>query len=392
MLVIQFGESIINHHNTLSFTQYDNVQLVKKRLMCDDVQSENSVFTGKGIHGFAALLFGILCRATTVVTIDAPSFLDDANKIMFNDNTIYPHVFNNEYQDILRFANTRDDTKIIMNTPITALQFNHTDRVRLMFNTIVTDDVTDTSLYGSTLPVINVVETVLCRPFRCGSYNNYFHYWVDLIVPIINYCNENKLHEIVLCNKEHLVSRFTKSVLHSAGISCSQTLVGHTHVVKGMNPKFVEWNARIARSIQNIVPRVCTPLDILFVRRPKTKRYINNDVDVISMLSTHFGEVTIIEPHDLDVTQQMNSFANARIVVGQFGSGLTNIMFMNKGTTVIEIDKTNRTRYDILCNTFGIHHHRYVYKSSSEQIDIDINDFSQYLCNLKIQDTMSKLI
>ena len=81
--------------------------------------------------------------------------------------------------------------------------------------------------------------------------------------------------------------------------------------------------------------------------------------------------------------------SEAKVVIGQFGSSLTNIMFMNKDTLCVEIDKSYRKRYDVLCNMFEVRHALYAHhkgdlksmkqKADAEKCDIDVDDFLSFI-------------
>jgi capsular polysaccharide biosynthesis protein len=72
----------------------------------------------------------------------------------------------------------------------------------------------------------------------------------------------------------------------------------------------------------------------------------------------------LIDPSKLSLSQQVEAFSNAEIILGPHGAGLTNIMFCNQGTKVIEIrsqeqggDYSSATCYGELSKMMDIEHH-----------------------------------
>ncbi|MDY7003670.1 MAG: tetratricopeptide repeat protein [Cyanobacteriota bacterium] len=72
-------------------------------------------------------------------------------------------------------------------------------------------------------------------------------------------------------------------------------------------------------------------------------RRIMNEAEVVEILS-QFG-FTYITPESMSLENQIATFANAKIIVAPHGSGLTNIVFCNPGTKIIEIFSPHYLRY-----------------------------------------------
>lgn len=396
MLIIEFGESVMDAQNKLVFEDYADVVSIRRRLLFNDVKDETTVFTGKGIHGFAALLYGVLCDANFVIAIDAPTFLDQENRCMYGDTRVFEHHFLREHQDVLAHIEPMCDTRIIMNVPTTDMQHIHTERVRLMSKTcIVTNDWKDAlntpNVSQEVVPATATIA-VLSKPFGCGNFNNYYHWWMDHIISIVECCHTRNITHIKLCNKDPLVASFSPRTFRMFGIDASMTHDAHTVVVKGMNPKFVPWDTSIVEKIRAALskikerePDALVTSDVIFIKRKSAKRCIRNEDALIEKLQQEFGQrLTCVSPEQMDVFEQMVAFSNAKIVIGQFGSGLTNVMFMSRGTLCIEIDKCYRKRYDVVCNIFGITHALYVHhkgnlvtlkqKIEAEKTYIDVDD------------------
>lgn len=401
-MLIHFGNDVIEHgfREVIKITEYNDVDGIMRRLKAQDIASRDNTFLGRGIHGYAALMFGILCDAN-VVSLDAPTFLDDDNVEMFGVRESYSHCFPNEYQDILKMLSPKFTKRIIFNTPKSEdiEMVHYVERVRLIHeNTIVTDNWREAA-HGESTGAITYPPAqerderprVCTHVFRSGNANNYFHYIGDHLIPIMKYCFENNVSDILLTNKEDLVIKFTKKILKRFNINASYTHDHHTVKIRGLNPRFCTWPEDVMSTIH--LYGSCQPTDILYISRPNNKRCIVNEEEFINCLRTYHPDVKVIEPHKMDITEQMETFKKAKIVFGQYGSGLTNVVFMNKGTLCVEIDKCYRDRYVKLCDMFSVKHELFIYyegtlrtmheKVAAEKGTINIESFKLFMDNLK---------
>ena len=92
-----------------------------------------------------------------------------------------------------------------------------------------------------------------------------------------------------------------------------------------------------------------------------TRRWLNEN-ECINLLDTL--NFKLIDPSKLSLSQQVEAFSNAEIILGPHGAGLSNIMFCNPGTKVIEIrsqeqggEYSSATCYEELSSIFGVKHH-----------------------------------
>lgn len=75
----------------------------------------------------------------------------------------------------------------------------------------------------------------------------------------------------------------------------------------------------------------------IFISRrfDQTKRLLVNRADVEQVFARHGFE--IVRPEELDVVEQIARFSAARIVAGESGAGMANIVFCDPGARVLEI-------------------------------------------------------
>tara|TARA_Y100000389_G_scaffold133959_1_gene131440 strand:- start:904 stop:2775 length:1872 start_codon:yes stop_codon:yes gene_type:complete len=400
-MLIHFGNDNIDHgfREVIRIAEYDDMDGTIRRLRAQDIHQKENTFLGKGIHGYAALVFGILCDAD-VVAIDAPTFLDQANREMYGVKTEYSHSFPDEFSDILKMLSPKFKKRILFNTPADGdeEQFNNVERIRLIHqNTVV---VADWSAGARSEPVaitgeppVDAVErpTVATHVFRSGNVNNYFHYIGDHLVPILKYCFENNVNNILLTNKEDLVIKFTKNILMHFNIEASYTHNPHNVKLRGMNPRFCRWPDDVISTLQLYGASV--PTDIVYISRQRTKRYIVNEDEFVACLRSYHPDLKVIEPHNMSIMEQVETFNRAKIVFGQYGSGLTNVVFMNKSAMCVEIDKCYRDRYDKLCDVFSVRHELFIFyegvlntmheKVQAEKGTVNIEKFKTFMDNLK---------
>lgn len=93
-----------------------------------------------------------------------------------------------------------------------------------------------------------------------------------------------------------------------------------------------------------------------------TRRWLNQN-ELIQQLEDHFG-FKYVSTSDLNLLEQAYLFWNAELVVGVHGAALTNILFMQKNSNVIELryfkqggEFSSANCYLDLCNLIGLKHH-----------------------------------
>lgn len=94
---------------------------------------------------------------------------------------------------------------------------------------------------------------------------------------------------------------------------------------------------------------------IFISRRKAIIRKIKNEKDVFALFKQHGFVEYVLE--DLSVLEQVMLFYHAEIIVGEHGAGLTNIIFAQPGTKVIEIFQAReRGMYWYLSQELGLEH------------------------------------
>jgi capsular polysaccharide biosynthesis protein len=130
--------------------------------------------------------------------------------------------------------------------------------------------------------------------------------------------------------------------------------------------------------IQNFTPST-HPNRLIYITRGKARRRrVSNEDEVFELLESRGFEKVTLE--DLHLKDQVRLFQEANVVVANHGAGLTNIMFMQKGQSVIELKSDNNDYwcYFSLARVYRLKYFYILSKGSSLQhrdadilVDID---------------------
>lgn len=122
-------------------------------------------------------------------------------------------------------------------------------------------------------------------------------------------------------------------------------------------------------------------------RKHARRRKISNEDEVWQCLESYGFER--LELETVSWSEQVRFFSEASVVVASHGAGLTNIMFMNKGTHVIELKASNNNYwcYFSLARVFGLQYTYLLCKGDVEDhrnadIEVDIQACNTLLTNI----------
>jgi len=92
-----------------------------------------------------------------------------------------------------------------------------------------------------------------------------------------------------------------------------------------------------------------TDRDILYVSRAQSsRRHLINEQELIKAIGSVFN-IKVIYPENFNFTEQLQLFSKAYLLVGLHGAGLSNMLFMNQNSAVLEI----RVKEDAHNNCFS---------------------------------------
>ena len=205
----------------------------------------------------------------------------------------------------------------------------------------------------------------------CESGNNYYHWMFEVlprteIIKQAGFSIENIDHFIV----NSYTSAFQYQTLARLGISREKIIEieKHSHVscekliatprlkATGGNIggyfvcNFLQKEIGSKNTLKNGLK-----FEKIYISRAKNHyRQVINETDIIEILVNFGFKVFFLESLSLD--EQVTLFASAKIIIAPHGAGLTNIVFCNSGTKLLEIFSPNYVHvcYWHICNLVGV--------------------------------------
>ncbi|MEG5220458.1 tetratricopeptide repeat protein, partial [Microcoleus sp. ARI1-A5] len=204
------------------------------------------------------------------------------------------------------------------------------------------------------------------------SGNVYFHWMVD-ILPRLDILRQSKvdLDKIDWFLVNSIAQPFQRETLSLLGISTSKIIESdrHPHIQAKqlIVPSFsgsIGWLQPIAlkflrQEFLKQIPSLSSSYpERIYISRAKSRyRRVINEEEVMDYLAK-FGFQTFVT-ESLSVVEQIALFYHAKIIVAPHGSGLTNIIFGQNGTKIIELLSPHYLRpyYCIISPLLGLEHY-----------------------------------
>ncbi|MBW4493749.1 MAG: DUF563 domain-containing protein [Oscillatoria princeps RMCB-10] len=223
-------------------------------------------------------------------------------------------------------------------------------------------------LFSGKLPPVQSVDGTVA--VLSGLLNDVYFHWMFDILPRIDLLRQSGI-EMETADKFLISSRlpFQKETLNALGIPESKILetsqFPHLKATKLIVPSFPgtiawmpKWACDFLRREFLKDSEATETIERIYISRAlaENRRVINED-EVISLLSKFgFRSVTL---ESMSVAQQASLLGNAKIVVAPHGGGLTNLVFCQPGTKVIEIFSPNYVYpcYWLVSNIVGLEYY-----------------------------------
>jgi len=235
-------------------------------------------------------------------------------------------------------------------------------------------------------------------PYKVGKVTNYFHFWVDYMIPLMIYIKRYPEEVIVLNNeKEGFLKKFNYLLPNNILYGKSDKY----EIVKGHNPMFVKWEKEQIKVIEKIKSEINpknTEKKYIFIVRNEKNRFIKNKEETFLMLKEIIPKIEKVELENKTFEEQVEMFHNAKVVIGQHGAGLVNIIWTKEECVVIEIDKNHgRKHFENLCKSLKKEYYKYDAvkkelpllkdKKKAEKININLEEFAKFIAdtNLKMK-------
>lgn len=238
---------------------------------------------------------------------------------------------------------------------------------------------------------------VLLVPFKFGKTSNYFHFWVDFLIPLL--LNGDIYSDLEICNEE---LGFFKNK-NFVDLTRRFRFIGNEKLkeyeIRGMNPVFVEWGEKhfelINKIRSNYVENKGENDEVILIERKSDKRSIKNFEELLSKLRLRYLNIKRVSLEGCNFEKQVNIFYNAKLIIGQHGAGLTNILWCRPNTCIIEIDKNlGRSHFRNLSRYLNLRYYKYDAlkketktlreKMKAEHLTVNCEDFCEFLESLNI--------
>ena len=218
--------------------------------------------------------------------------------------------------------------------------------------------------YSSKFIKAGFTGAVLISPQR----QNYYH-WISDVLPRIK-LYEDVFNEIdYFCVPSNVPTKFL-DLLPNFGINKEKLYLvnekekiffDHLFVASlpGSEGRAPIWAINYLRE-KLVKINESTPREKFYIKRGiGTKRQVVNEVKVIEVLEQKGFK--IINPDELTVFDQIKLMEKAKVVISVHGAALTNLLFVNKNTSVIEIFSSDYFRTDCFYTISAMQNLNYYY-------------------------------
>tara|TARA_B100000965_G_scaffold384939_1_gene385679 strand:+ start:437 stop:1486 length:1050 start_codon:yes stop_codon:yes gene_type:complete len=181
--------------------------------------------------------------------------------------------------------------------------------------------------------------------------DNYFSNLIHFL-PRIFFFNDKSINLAIHRNLSNKFRKFIETICILRGIEISFTYLddGFYNFNNSSIPEFFNINKSI-KVLKFFLETIFTKIKVpefkskIYIRREDANyRKILNEADLISKLRKQ--EFEIINPQHFEILEQMKIFSNAKVIVAPHGSNMSNIIFCQKGTKIIEISPELNNLYE----------------------------------------------
>jgi len=214
--------------------------------------------------------------------------------------------------------------------------------------------------------------------FTDGWSNGYFHWMLDAL-PRLFTAIQNQPSTKVILPHQFKNQDYISASLKALGVNDIQfmkpntyywfrRILFQTHLAPTGNYHDETVRHMRDRLLENLPLNNSTKGERIYISRAKAKRRrVINEHELIPILKKH--QFSIIHFEDYNWAEQMAFCANAKIMIGLHGAGLTNMLFMNKNTKVLELRRENDAHnncYFALASALNIQYYYQLCKTNSE--------------------------
>ena len=238
-----------------------------------------------------------------------------------------------------------------------------------------------------------------------SSGENYFHFMFDVLPKLWLIESKIKFEEIdyFLLNKK---IDWQIKILSMIGVSSNKILsakqyrhIKATRVISVTHPWYLE--GYIQEQVANIPDWIIYELRAHFLNKNISKKNLKifidrsdskfkhckiiNNNELISFLENK--NFQIVKPEKLSLNQQIDIFNNAKIILGGHGAALTNIIFCEKNTNIIEFIPSSHPsrKCERISKILNLNYFRFITKDTKDDkrlpynINVDLSELEKHL-------------
>ena len=175
--------------------------------------------------------------------------------------------------------------------------------------------------------------------------SNYYHWHLYSLLSLI-YLKKNNLikNSYFIIPQSHSNNSFTIKSLNNFGINNNQIIIlrrkSNIKVKRLLFPKTNQNNPDEIKELNKILskqtPNIINLGEKIYISRNKAiSRYIKNEDEFLTTIKKYGFKKVYME--DYSYEEQISISANAKYIIGPHGAGLTNIIFMKKGSSLLEL-------------------------------------------------------
>jgi len=163
---------------------------------------------------------------------------------------------------------------------------------------------------------------------------------------------DKKVNLIIHRNLSNKFRSFIETICELRGIEISFTFLdeGFYNFNNSSIPEFFNITKSI-KILKFFLEQILTNIKVpefkskIYIRREDANyRKILNEADLITILRKKGFE--IINPQHFDILEQMKIFSNAKVIISPHGSNMSNIIFCQKNTKIVEISPELNNEYE----------------------------------------------
>lgn len=187
---------------------------------------------------------------------------------------------------------------------------------------------------------------------------NYYHWICESIFRL--WMVRHQLDKLTLIIPEHYKNAdFIKGALEAFNIKSiyyipyGKSLMVRNLCLPQIKPICDSYNARQVKQVSSFYKNYVLferkieveRIDRLYVSRQLApRRKVINEQEILNILGKY--RFTIFHPENHTFLEQIAIFSQVKYLVGEHGSGLTNLLFMNKKTSILELHKNKTNELD----------------------------------------------